>query len=101
MFVDIISYRLALGTSREDMLHAAGSILETWMKKQEGFLRWDIGEAKNGEYIDLVFWKDESSAQKAEQNMKEIPGDHPWLHCYEMSSIQSQKIKQITSLLPS
>ena len=96
MYVDLISYQLAEGVSEETLNAAALDILEVWMKKQEGFMGWEIGKTAEG-YTDLVFWKNKECAELATANMGDIPKGHPWLSCYEMSSVSSNKIQGIYS----
>jgi len=93
MYTDIIRYKLADGISESDLKEAAADILEVWMRKQEGFLSWEVGKSESG-YVDFVFWKDKASADKAAGNMKDIPTGHPWMKCYEMSSITSEKVQR-------
>ena len=96
MFVDIISYKLAEGISEDFLREAAADILEVWMKKQEGFVGWEIGKSEDG-YIDFVYWQDKVAAEKATARMKDIPTDHAWMKCYQMSSIQSKKVESLYS----
>ena len=84
MYTDIIRYKLADGVTLETLKGATEDILELWMKKQEGFLGWEIGKSENG-YVDFVFWKDKACADKATQNMKDIPQGHLWMSCYDMT----------------
>ena len=76
MYVDLISYQLAEGVDETTLENAAQDILEIWMKKQEGFLGWDLGRGPNG-YTDFVYWRDKESADKATANMKDIPPRTP------------------------
>ena len=70
MYQDIISYKLAEGITEETLLKEAKVILESWMKKQEGFLEWQINKNNDGHYTDIVKWSDKESAKKAETLMQ-------------------------------
>jgi hypothetical protein len=96
MYIDVISYQLAEGFTEGDLKNAANDILEVWMKKQQGFLGWDINKNNDG-YTDFVFWKDKASADKATVNMKDIPKDHIWTICYNMQTVKSKNLNSIFS----
>ncbi len=96
MYIDLIRYNLAAGITSDMLRDAAENILESWMKKQPGFIRWEITCIEEGKpCLDLVYWKDQASAEAATKNMGQIPPDHPWLACYDMTSITSEKTSQL------
>ena len=96
MYIDIISYKLAETIDESKLREAAQDILEIWMKKQPGFLKWEINQnADKDGYQDFVYWQDEASAKAAQERMSDIPPDHPWLACYDMSTISSKAVNQI------
>lgn len=66
------------------------------MKKQKGFLGWDINKGKEG-FVDFVYWETLEDAEKATTNMKDIPEGHDWMKCYDMKSITAEKINTIFS----
>lgn len=96
MIVDIIQYKLTHGISEDSFKKAAADILETWMKKQPGFLAWDIHKTEDG-YVDFVHWASQEDADQAEINMKDIPIDHAWTKCYDMTSVRSKKARSVIS----
>ena len=96
MYIDIISYKLSENSDEDKLYTAAQDILKIWMKKQPGFLKWEINRNtdKDG-YQDFVYWQDEASAKAAQQRMGDIPPDHPWMACYDMSTVSSKAVNQI------
>jgi len=100
MYIDIISYKLAQNITHAQLLEAAQDIHNLWMKKQSGFIKWEINQTTldNTVYKDFVYWKDKASAELATQNMKDIPADHPWLACYDMTSVSSNPLAQLLEL---
>ncbi len=98
MFTDVIEYSLAQGVTEEKLLHAAEDILALWMKKQDGFLGWEIGRREDG-FVDFVHWEDKASMEKATIAMKDIPKDHPWLGCYDFSTIKARKVERVFSYM--
>lgn len=96
MYTDIIRYRLKDGVTQEDLLDAAGEILESWMKKQVGFISWQINTSEDGEYTDIVQWESEEAAKKAEASMRsDLSFGNAWFACYNMSSISATKAREV------
>jgi len=74
MYKDIISYELAEGIDQNKLLSVASQIIESWMNKQVGFIRWEIHKnTKDNSYTDIVYWQSESDAKNAEKEMMNIP----------------------------
>ena len=92
----MIEYELAEGISEDFLRKSAESILEVWMKKQPGFLGWDINKGKDG-FVDFVYWKTLSHAENATKNMKDIPEGHDWMKCYKMETVKAEKIETLFS----
>ena len=95
MYIDIISYKLADGISEEHLREAAADIVEVWMRKQEGFRGWKINRLTDDAYQDFVYWENKEAAEKAQENMKDIPEGHAWMGCYNMSTVQSISGEQL------
>lgn len=96
MAIDVIRYKLANGINEDFLKESASNILETWMKKQKGFIKWEINKLEDG-YIDLVYWNSVDDIQLANTKMGEIPKDHNWFKCYDMSSVTAQKAELLFS----
>lgn len=98
MYIDIITYKRNLEISDDDFKSACADIHNIWMKTQEGFIGWDIGSYTGDQTgIDLVYWKSEEDAKKAQENMANIPANHPWLTVYNMSSVSSKSLTTLHS----
>jgi len=98
VFKDIITYELDDGIDEQQLLAVAGEIIDSWMSKQEGFIRWDIHKDTIGDgYTDIVYWETREAAQAAEQQMANIPNAADWFSCYKEGSIGSQNLAQIGS----
>ena len=95
MYKDIITYRLAENFSEDRLLKVAQDIIDNWMKKLPGFESWEICKNENGDYTDIVCWKDKASAKAAEKEMMNIPNASEWMSCYEKGSIKSQNTSVI------
>lgn len=90
MYVDLIEYELADGIDFLQLKEIAESVKKAWMDKQQGFIGWEIFEFE-GQMFDIVRWEDQTSAKKAQENMKDIEKDHPWFSCYKYETIKSKK----------
>jgi len=97
MYIDIITYQINKNITEEAFLQASRAILDDWMSKQDGFIRWEINKIKDGTYQDHVYWESEKNAEQANKNMGDIPKDHAWLSCHDMDSVSSKKAQQIYS----
>ena len=95
MYKDIITYQLADGITEEYLLNIANQIIETWMKKQPGFIKWEIHKNNTGSYTDIVCWDSKEDAKKAEEEMVNIPNANDWYECYKKDSIESKNLEQI------
>jgi len=95
MYKDIISYQLADKTTEEQLLKIAGEIVNSWMKEQPGFIKWEINADRDGHYTDVVHWESEAAAQKAELAMANIPNAAEWYGCYKPETITTKKLRQL------
>ncbi len=98
MYKDVISYKLAENVSEEHLLSVADDVLENWMSKQAGFIKWEIHKDKGDEYTDIVYWGSEADAKMAEADMVNIPNAGDWISCYEEGSISSKRLNRLTTL---
>ena len=95
MYKDIISYKLAEGSTEERLLTVTKEVFDSWMKNQPGFIKWDINQNNEGGYTDIVWWKSKEDAKKAELDMMNIPNAADWFACYEEGSINSKNLTQV------
>lgn len=93
MYKDLISYELAEGKTKEQLLDVAQRIIDEWMKKLPGFIKWEIHESDNGVHYDIVYWEDEASAKNAEKEMMNIPNAAEWYGCYKPETISGKKMR--------
>jgi hypothetical protein len=93
MYKDLITYELAENYSQERLLKVAKDIIDNWMKKLPGFIKWEICLNPDGSYTDIVHWSDKESAKNAEKEMSNIPNAIEWMSCYKPGSISSKELK--------
>ncbi len=90
MYKDFISYKLANDVSREKLLEVAKKVVDSWMSKQIGFIKWEIHQNEDGSYTDVVSWDSKESAKLAESKMGELPHAAEWISCYKQGSISTE-----------
>jgi hypothetical protein len=95
MYKDIISYELADNTSIEQLITIAKQIVEDWMKKQAGFIKWEIHTNSDGSYTDIVYWQSKQDAKAAEKDMGNIPNAADWFGCYKEGTMSSKNLTAI------
>lgn len=95
MYKDIISYELAEGITQEHLLKVAQQIVNDWMKKQPGFIKWEITMDKDGNYTDIVYWESKEAAKNAEKEMVNIPNAGDWFACYKQGTISSKNLTTV------
>ncbi len=97
MYKDVISYKLAEKISEDRLLEVAEAVLESWMSKQEGFVKWEIHRNSDGDYTDIVYWNSKDAADKAQANMVNIPNAGDWFSSYEEGSISSKNLYHVAT----
>ena len=95
MYKDIISYQLADEVTEDHLLSVAARIVESWMTKQPGFVKWEIHKNNAGGYTDIVYWNSKEDAKRAEKEMTNIPNANDWYECYKENSIESQNLEEV------
>jgi hypothetical protein len=95
MYKDLISYQLAENISEEHLIKVASEVYEGWMKKQPGFLGWELNKNSNGSYTDIVSWESKEAAKASEKEMGNIPNGADWWACYKEGSISSENLTQL------
>jgi len=95
MYKDLISYQLADKVTIEQLKAIGGEIVESWMRKQPGFIKWEINSNADGSYTDIVTWESKEAADKATAEMANIPNAGRWYACYKEGTIASVKLTHI------
>lgn len=95
MYKDIISYKLAKGISEEHLISVSKNVIDKWMSKQKGFIKWEIHRNNENNYTDIVYWESKTDAKKSEKEMMNIPNASEWFACYEKGSITSENLSLI------
>jgi len=97
MYKDIISYELSEDFTEERLLKVAQDIIENWMVKLNGFIKWEITKTADGKFMDIVHWESKEAAKAAEGEMRNIPNAAEWMSCYKPGSISAQNVNVLFS----
>lgn len=95
MYKDIINYELADNVTQQQLITIAKQIVNDWMKKQPGFIKWEIHSNKDDSLTDIVYWESKEAAKNAEKEMINIPNANDWYGCYKEGSITSRNLTVI------
>ena len=95
MYKDLISYKLAENITEEHLVKAAKQVVDNWMKKQPGFISWELNTNSNGSFTDIVTWQNKDDAKASEIDMVNIPNAADWFACYKEGSISSTNLTSI------
>jgi len=95
MYKDIISYELNDNVTPQQLVKIGDRIVDQWMKKLDGFVKWEIHSNSDGSYTDIVHWKSKEDADMATKEMANIPDATKWFACYKEGSISSKNVTTI------
>ena len=56
-------FRLAEGVREDDLLAASEALQRDFLERQPGFVRRELLRGTDGQWVDLVVWRDEQSAR--------------------------------------
>jgi hypothetical protein len=79
--VEWAEFKLAAGVSEDTLLRAADSVHEKFLRKQPGFVRLELLRGKDGQWVDLVYWKDQASADRALAEVEKSPACSNYFKC--------------------
>ena len=78
--VEWAPFRLAPGADEPTLLETAEAVQHEFLARQPGFVRRDLLRAGDGQWVDLVVWKDEASAMEAMRAAQSSAACHGYFH---------------------
>ncbi len=69
---EIVIYRTKSGVQRIDHLKKSKTI-STFLAKQNGFISRQFSQTLDGKWVDIIYWKNLDSAEKAAEVVRSIP----------------------------
>jgi heme-degrading monooxygenase HmoA len=79
--VEWAEFKLAAGVSEDTLLRAADAVHENFLRKQPGFVRLELLRGKDGQWVDLVYWKDQASVDQALAGVKKSAACSNYFRC--------------------
>lgn len=76
--VEWAPFRLAEGVSEEQLLRASNDLQVGFLAKQRGFVRRELLRGKDRQWVDVVFWEDQQTADEAMKAAAESPACHEY-----------------------
>jgi hypothetical protein len=70
--IEVVIFKARSGVS-ESQLQTAALAITPILKEMPGFISREFGTSENGQYIDIVHWKDLPSAKAAAEKVMGIP----------------------------
>jgi len=92
MYKDLIKYKLAEWITQEHLLTVAKEVHDSWMSKQDGFIKWEIHTDADGEFTDIVYRASKEAAAASNEDMANLPNADKRYACYNMETITSSWI---------
>jgi hypothetical protein len=79
--VEWSEFKLATGVSEDTMLRAADSVHDNFLRKQPGFVRWELLRGKDGKWVNLLYWKNQASVDQAMPKVEKSPACSAYFKC--------------------
>ena len=70
--IEVVIFKAKAGVSDEQLQTAALAVTPI-LREMPGFISREFGTSEDGKYIDVVHWKDLSSAKAAAEKVMDIP----------------------------
>ncbi|HXG46843.1 MAG TPA: hypothetical protein VNO52_04400 [Methylomirabilota bacterium] len=74
-------FTLAANVSEATMLKAADLVHENFLRQQPGFVRWELLRGKDGQWVNLIHWMDQASADRALERVDKSPACSNYFKC--------------------
>ncbi len=87
-FVEITTFRLNPGIAEDVFLTAAEQMQRTFLNKQAGFVKRTLTYSADSVWVDIVYWKDQHSAEQAMQQAERSAEALPFMEKIDLSSIE-------------
>jgi len=81
--VEWAPFRLAPGTDETALLEASEALQRDFLRHQPGFVRRELLRDADGQWVDLVVWKDHPSAMAAMSAAGSSAACHAYFHLME------------------
>jgi hypothetical protein len=73
MVIEWAPFRLADGAAEDALLEASETLQREFLRHQRGFLRRELLRGADGQWVDLVYWADQASADGIVEAVRTSP----------------------------
>jgi 3-dehydroquinate synthetase len=91
--LELARFRTKPGTDEAAFLKASEQVM-AWVSAREGFQYRTLVEAGGGEWLDLVYWADETAARASGAAFVEAPETQAMLSMIDLPSVEVRRMPQ-------
>jgi len=92
--IEVVIFRAIAGTTSEQ-LQAAALAVTPVLAALPGFISREFGASEDGQFIDVVHWKDLASAKQAAEKVMSVPVCGQFFSLIEQSSMQFMHFNKV------
>jgi hypothetical protein len=93
--IEVVVFRAKAGIMPEQ-LQAAALAVTPALSAMPGFVSREFGESEDGQFIDIVYWKDLASAKQAAEKVMSIPVGGEFFGLIDQSQMQFMHFNKVT-----
>jgi hypothetical protein len=93
--IEVVVFRAKAGIMPEQLQSAALAVTPA-LSAMPGFISREFGESENGQFIDIVYWKDLASAKQAAEKVMNIPVCGEFFGLIDQSQMQFMHFNKVT-----
>ena len=86
--LEITTFKLKLGVTEKDFEQSARSMQKDFLEKQNGFIKRTLTVSEDSTWTDVVFWKDQESAEKTMKLSETSELVLPFMEKIEFNSVK-------------
>jgi|SRR5882724_8445965 len=92
--IEVVIFKAKSGTP-DSQLRAAATVVTAILKEMAGFISRELGVSEDGQYIDVVHWKDLASAKAAAEKATSIPECGEFFGLIDQSQMQFMHFSKV------
>ena len=92
--IEVVVFRAKAGITPEQLQSAALAVTPV-LSAMPGFISRDLGESEDGQFVDVVYWKDLASAKQAPEKAMSFPVCEEFLGLIDQSQMQFMHFNKV------
>lgn len=93
--IEVVVFR-AKASITPEQLQAAAQAVTPVLSAMPGFISREFGASEDGQFLDIVYWKDLASAKHAAEKVMSIPVCGEFFSLIEQSQMQFMHFNKVT-----